>query len=104
MKKTKLEYDWIEEENIEEKKKKILRDIKSIYIIKGIFSYINYKQKLDLISYNKQLQKIIGVDINDYKKTSGIYRIIEKNGKGREYLLNKNRLIFEGEYVNWKVT
>ena len=48
------------------------------------------------------MQKIIGVDIEDYKKTSGKYRIIEKNGKGREYELGTNYLIFEGEYLNEK--
>ena len=51
---------------------------------------------------NKQLQKIIGVDIEDYKEMSGKYKIAEKNGKGREYKLNTNILIFEGEYLNWK--
>ena len=44
----------------------------------------------------------MGVDIEDYKKASGRYKIVEKNGKGREYILNSNKLIFEGEYLNWK--
>ena len=53
-----------------------------------------------MIIYNKQLQKILGVDIN--KKISGKYKIVEKNGKGREYTLNGDKLIFEGEYLNGK--
>ena len=57
---------------------------------------------MNLILYNKQLQKIIGVGIEDYKKASGRYKIVENNGKGREYILNSNKLIFEGEYLNWK--
>ena len=57
---------------------------------------------MNLILYNKELQKKIGVDIEDYKKASGRYKIVEKNGKGREYKLNTNKLIFEGEYLNWK--
>ena len=52
--------------------------------------------------FNKQLQKILGVDIEDYKEISGKYKIAEKNGKGSEYTLNTNKLIFEGEYLNWK--
>ena len=40
--------------------------------------------------------------LNDYKKTSGKYKVGEKNGKGREYEINTNALIFEGEYLNGK--
>ena len=57
---------------------------------------------MNLIIYNKQLQNIIGVDIEDYKKASGKYKIAEKNGKGKEYRLNTNIMIFEGEYINGK--
>ena len=56
-----------------------------------------------MIFYYKELQKILGVDINEYKKNmSGIYKINEKNGKGRENILNANKVIFEGEYLNGK--
>ena len=82
MKNTKLESDLIKDEL---KKKINLENIKSSYILKDIFSYLNKKQKLNLIIYNKQLQKIIGVDIEDYKEASGKYKIAEENGKGREY-------------------
>ena len=102
MKNTKLEGDLIKEENIEPKKKIYIGDIKSTYILKDIFSYLNKKQKLNLIMYNKQLQERLSVDIEDYKEVSGKYKIAEKNGKGREYELNTNKLIFEGEYLNWK--
>ena len=46
------------------------------------------------------MQKSIGVDIEYYKKQSGKYKIGAKNGKGKEYILNTNKLIFEGEYLN----
>ena len=36
-----------------------LRDIKSSYIIKGIFSYLYDKEKLNMVIYNKELQKIL---------------------------------------------
>ena len=48
------------------------------------------------------MQKILGINIQDYKKISGRYKIGERNGKGREYKLSTNNLIFEGEYINGK--
>ena len=81
---------------------KIQENIKSSYIIKEVFSYIKEKKKLNMIIHNKQLQKIIGVDIEDYKKIEGKYKTGLKNGKGKEYLLNTKILIFEGEYLNGK--
>ena len=52
-----------------------------------------------MIIYNKDLQNILGVDIQNYKNISGKYKI-EKNGIGKEYELDTNILIFEGEYKN----
>ena len=80
---------------------KIIEDIKSLYIIKEVFSFLSQKQKLNMIIYNKHLQNKFGVNIEDYKKISGKYRIIE-NGYGKEYKLDTNDLIFEGEYLNGK--
>ena len=48
------------------------------------------------------MQNICGFDIEDYKKISGKYKIIDKNGFGKEYELDTNILIFEGEYLNGK--
>ena len=81
---------------------KNIEDIKSSYIIKEVFSFLSKKQKLNNIIYNKQLQNICGFDIEDYKKISGKYKIIDKNGFGKESELGTNRLIFEGEYLNGK--
>ena len=78
------------------------RDIKSSYNLDKMFSFLEQRLKLNMIIYNKYLQKMIGVNIQDYKKISGRYKIGEKNGKGREYSLNTNKLIFEGEYINGK--
>ena len=84
-------------------KSKINRSqIKSSYIMKTVLSFLNEKQKLNLIIYNKELQKICLVDIKDYKNVSLKYRIGERNGKGKEYIKNTKRLIFEGEYINGK--
>jgi len=51
---------------------------------------------------NKLFQNLLLVDINNYKKVSGKYKIGEKNEKGKEYLIKSNKLIFEGEYLNGK--
>jgi len=79
---------------------KLLGDIKSEYIQKGIFSYLNEKRKLKMIMYNKKLQNIFGINIENYKKMSGKYLIFERNGIGILYKLNTNQMIFKGEYLN----
>jgi len=87
----------------EDNKSKInLRDIKSLYNIKRIFSFLYEKQKLKMAVYNKELQKMFSIGIEDYKKKSGKYKIGEKNGEGKDYIINTNILIFEGEYKNGK--
>ena len=76
------------------------KEIKSTYIFKIIFSYLQIKKKLSLIIYNKIFQKKLYIDIDHYKNIIGKTREI-KNGKGREYNF-KGRLIFKGEYLNKK--
>ena len=79
-----------------------INNIKSSYIIKTLLSFLNEKQKLNMILYNKELQKKCQVDFEDYKKMSLKYKVGERNGKGKEYIKNTKRLIFEGEYLNGK--
>ena len=76
--------------------------IKSLYNLKEIFSLVRTNIKMNIIIYNKELQKKIGIDIEDYKKKSGKYIIGKRIGKGAEYIQAKNKLIFEGEYLNGK--
>ena len=79
------------------------KEIKSFYIIKEIFSYLKEKKKLDLITYNKSMQKLMGYNIDYYMNISGKYKEAEKNGEGKEFLLfDKTKLIFEGKYLNGK--
>ena len=82
--------------------KMLLNDIKSKYIVKEIFSYLDEKSKLNTIIYNKQLHKLLGIDLKTYFINSGKYKIGGKNGKGAEYSLVENKLMFEGEYLNGK--
>ena len=81
----------------------ILEYVKSQFIKKEIFSFLKEKQKLNILLYNKQLQKFFGFDIEKYKIISKRYKIGEKNGFGKLYELNTNILIFEGEYLNNKI-
>ena len=83
-------------------KKSSIYSIKSQYNLKVVFSFLNKKQKMNMIMYSKELQKKLDVGIEAYKKLSGKYKIGEKNGKGKEYKLITNELIFEGEYINGK--
>ena len=77
-------------------------NIKSPFIIKDIFSLLNENKKLNIIIYNKKLQNLLEVDIERYKNISGRFIEGEKNGKGKEYELKTNILLFEGEYLKWK--
>jgi len=43
--------------------KYLIGDIKSIYILKLIFLFLNEKLKLNILIYSKQIQKILGVNI-----------------------------------------
>ena len=80
--------------------KNYIRKIKSIYIFKKIFSFLSEYIKLDLIQYNIKSQKKLQISIEDYKNKCKIYRTIWKNGKGKEFDIFTNNLIFEGEYKN----
>ena len=76
--------------------------IKSKYIINEILSFLSKKQILKMIIYNKQLQNILNINLNVYKEISDKFIILEENGEGKEYKLEGDILIFEGEYLNGK--
>ena len=79
-----------------------MKNIKSSYFIKLIFGYIDERQKLKLVKYNKNLQKNIDISIINYKFFTGKYIIYESNRIGKEYDGYDDTLIFEGEYLNGK--
>ena len=63
-------------DKFEDIKNKInLKDIKSSFIIKIIFSFLYEKKKYNMIIYNKELQNMLSFDIEDYKKISSKYKI-----------------------------
>ena len=80
----------------------MLENIKSSYIIKKIFSYIDEGQKLKLVKYNLSLQKIMFISIINYKHFTRRYLIYESNGICKEYDIFNDMLLFEGEYLNGK--
>ena len=53
-----------------------------------LFSFIDEGQKLKLIKYNKNLQKIIDINIINYKFFSGRYIDYELNGKAKEFIFD----------------
>ena len=55
-----------------------------------------------MVFYHKKLQKQLLIDLDYYKEISGKYKIGEINGKGKEYNIYNDELIFEGEYLNGK--
>ena len=54
-----------------------LRDLKSNFILKILFSYIPKNISLGTIKYNKYIQKRMNININDYKTYSEIYSSIK---------------------------
>ena len=47
-----------------------LKSFNSLYMIKETFSFLSIKQKLNIIKYNKILQKKLGIEFEEYKKIS----------------------------------
>ena len=80
----------------------MLKNIKSIYFVKIFFQYIDEKQKLKVVKYNKSLQKNIDISIINYKYFTGKYIIFDSNGIGKEYNNYEDKLVFEGDYLNGK--
>ena len=78
---------------------KMLKNVKSSYFLRLLFSFTNEKQKLKLIKYNKSLQENIDINLITYKIFSGRYIIYEPNGNGKECDY-ASHIIYEGEYLN----
>ena len=84
-------------------KNKII-NIKSYYTIKKVFNNMTLKKKLELIKYNKVIQKRLNIDINNYKEYLTIEIEIEINQIKNTKFININkkekkyyRIYFNGE-------
>ena len=54
-----------------------IKCIRSNYILKQIFEHLSEKCSLELIKYNKYIQKILDINIDKYKLFSQLYSTIE---------------------------
>ena len=54
-----------------------LNNLKSDYFIQKLFYYIYKRKSLEIIKYNKSIQKKMNININNYKEYSEIYSAIE---------------------------
>ena len=75
--------------------------IRSTFILKKIFYFLDNKIKFNTIVHNKNLQKKLGLNLIDFRLFSGRYRV-EEDGKTKEYNSYNHQIIFEGEYSNGK--
>ena len=80
----------------------MLKKIKGSFFLKILFSYVNLKQKFEILKHNKSLQNAININNRHYQLFSGRYIIYEENGEVKEYEGNTDDLVFEGEYLNGK--
>ena len=80
----------------------MLSRIKASYFILKVFSFLEEKNLLEIIKYNKNLQGALDRNIINYKIFSGKYMIYEdeSNKKRRIYDAYNDALIFEGEFLN----
>ena len=80
----------------------MLESIKSFFFKKLIFSYLDENRILKLVMYSKKIQDLIDVKLINYKLSSDKYRIIETNGRVKEYFRCNDIIAYEGEYLNGK--
>ena len=79
-----------------------LEKLKSDYFIQKLFDYIYKRKSLEIIKYNKSVQKRINININNYKEYSEIYSSIEIEIKPKknEYSRFINIDEYEEEYYH----
>ena len=80
----------------------MLNNIKSIYFLRTIMTYIEEGKKLELIMYNKNIQNKLEIGIINYQFFSGKYKILDKTGTSQVFFGANDEMIFEGKYVNGK--
>ena len=79
----------------------MLKNIKSLYILKEIVShFVETSLKLKLFKYNKDFQNKIDISLINYKFFSKRYVKYEDNNQAKEYSYKDYTLIYEGGYLN----
>ena len=80
----------------------MLKNIRSSYFVINIFLYLEERLKLKIIKINKNIQDKLNISILNYKLLSKKYIKFNSNNIIKEYNINNDKLIFEGEYLNGK--
>ena len=80
----------------------MFENIRSYYITKLVFSFVDIKTTSKLIRYNKSIQSKININPLYIKLLSDRYIIYETNGKAYEYRTFDDSLLFKGKYLNGK--
>ena len=79
----------------------MLKNIKSTFFFRLMFSYIEEIQKLKLIRRNKSLQNNLNISIINYIFASRRHIVYESNGQGIESdICGNSGLIFKGYFLN----
>ena len=55
-----------------------LKEVKSSYILKKIFSNLNKKKELYMIIYNQKFQNLLNINIDDYKNMRVYIKLVKK--------------------------
>ena len=69
----------------------VFRKMKSYCVLKHMFTFLLEEKKLELVKYNKKLQNRLLINIKDYENATDRYIIFEENGKGKEYIIKKEK-------------
>ena len=77
----------------------MLKNIKSKYILKFIFSKTKEKIQLNIIKYNKVIQTKLDINITNYKNISRKYIVYENKEKAKIYNVDTNKIIYEGNVL-----
>ena len=80
----------------------MLKNIKSSYITKIVFDFLDERRKLILVKFSKTLQNKIDISTINYQLFITSYFEKIDYSKGKEYNLYTNKLIYEGGYKNGK--
>ena len=95
----------IKKTNLISSKNKLI-NIKSNYIIRKLFDFMNERMSLEIIKYNINLQKRMNININNYKDYSEIFSSIEleiiplQNKCGKFLNINEEDKIYFHIYFN----
>ena len=87
---------------MEKNSKENIHSIKSFYILQKIISLLWKNKILHLFALNKKLQNKFSISKEDYLKLRLRYKKLDQNGRGKEYSIYTDELIFEGEYLDGK--